>query len=899
MFTYINDNFLHAPSTDLSRDVVKLLVGIMKAQATEVFIETMGPGSAKGAGLRSKLCHQAALLYGAVVEEVKEFVGKGVLIQAWSLMIQSKAKHFASQAQYFRALADQGAHKYGEGLARLAVAENLAREGLQQAKYLAAGFSTTTTSTSLAPDAPANLLELTKAHLALVSDARVKAQKDNDVVYNETIPSEASLAPLDKGKDVAEPIAIHDVYATPEVQKIVGPDLFVRLVPLSVHESASMYSEEKAKLARQEAEKAELGDVELAAALEYMGLPASLERFRTGGNGQAALADPGPQVRTWVDEVRANESQGTLDSQLQRLQSLQASASSTLEATSAALEDESRECEKMRSTFQHLWTQSPSSAYTKGFRQDLSSHRESLALASQSDAQALRLWKSVRQDALLLAGPSNEPLERAVAAAIASGGGAPANLLDNDPSEDEETEMAKHVEAISDNLSRLNKIKRERGEVLKDLKERIQADDISQLLILNRKASPGTEPALFASELEKYRPHQQRIAATLHHQQATLAEISQEFKALTEGGKARQLQDQFAGAEVRKRELVQRLGKAAQAYAEVRAGVQRGLHFYGDLVELVQGLKRQVDGFVAQREGERSQLASAAEMQQRLEGPKLTSPYSQLSSAPATGLETQMGGMNLGSRSPALSSGGGQPPSWQQQHQYPYSSGPSPAPSSVSSPPPLPQPRSPSAAAPSPYSFLPSSGAFATSGAHTPAVGAPVSTNWSSSVVSPLPRQSSYPPLGQAGYVSHGQPPAPPQVPRPPAQPMYGSSAGSGAGASLYGGLPAPSQPVGTGGGSYLPPPPAPVAYQSTGQQQGQYGAPPPPPSQSHSPYQPQSYYGASPPPAPPQQQAQYSGYGGAPAGQQAQGGPYGQPPAPPRPGTYGSYQAGGQPRGY
>src|SRR6266545_530602 len=39
MLTYINENFLHAPSTDLSREVVKFLINIILAQATEIFFE--------------------------------------------------------------------------------------------------------------------------------------------------------------------------------------------------------------------------------------------------------------------------------------------------------------------------------------------------------------------------------------------------------------------------------------------------------------------------------------------------------------------------------------------------------------------------------------------------------------------------------------------------------------------------------------------------------------------------------------------------------------------------------------------------------------------------------------------------------------------------------------------
>lgn len=88
MFTYINDNFLHAPSTDLSREVVKALVGLMGAQATEVFIETMGPAAVRGAGLRAKLCMQASSLYAGIIEDVKEWVTKGVFIREWSNLIQ-------------------------------------------------------------------------------------------------------------------------------------------------------------------------------------------------------------------------------------------------------------------------------------------------------------------------------------------------------------------------------------------------------------------------------------------------------------------------------------------------------------------------------------------------------------------------------------------------------------------------------------------------------------------------------------------------------------------------------------------------------------------------------------------------------------------------------------------
>lgn len=328
---------------------------------------------------------------------------------------------------------------------------------------------------------------MTKTHAGLVADAKTKAQKDNDIVYNEVVPSEASLAPIDTGKDVAEPIAIHDVYASPDVQKIVGPDLFAKLVPLSVHESASMYSEEKAKLARAEADRAELADVELAAALEYMGLPASLERFGDNAtSGGATLSDPGAQVRGWADELRREEQSagGRIEDLLRRRDALRSTAARQLDDAARDLDAESRECEALRNKYgSHNWDQPPSAPLTRGYRAALRAHRESLEQAKASDAMAQGLWDGARRDVGLLLDAA--ALERTFVEAVAESGGAGSvdktvNLLDADdgPGEEERSELEQQrtrVARISEALSKLSKVKKERADVLKDLKERVSA----------------------------------------------------------------------------------------------------------------------------------------------------------------------------------------------------------------------------------------------------------------------------------------------------------------------------------------------------------------------------------------------------------------------------------------
>lgn len=85
MFTYINENFLHAPSTDLSRDTVKTLIAIMLAQAQEVFLEKQ-IADGKKSGMLAKLAAQAGLLYAQATEGVQENCAKGVFDKSWVTM---------------------------------------------------------------------------------------------------------------------------------------------------------------------------------------------------------------------------------------------------------------------------------------------------------------------------------------------------------------------------------------------------------------------------------------------------------------------------------------------------------------------------------------------------------------------------------------------------------------------------------------------------------------------------------------------------------------------------------------------------------------------------------------------------------------------------------------------
>lgn len=105
---------------------------------------------------------------------------------------------------------------------------------------------------------------------------------------------------------------------------------------------------------------------------------------------------------------------------------------------------------------------------------------------------------------------------------------------------------------------------------------KVQTDDVSHLLLLNRRnanVAPGTETSLFAGELEKFRPYQQRIGATVHHEQVVLQEVSALWRALRDFAGRGQSAKKWEEKERRKKDAVKRFERARDGYMEVRDGL--------------------------------------------------------------------------------------------------------------------------------------------------------------------------------------------------------------------------------------------------------------------------------------------------------------------------------------
>jgi hypothetical protein len=275
---------------------------------------------------------------------------------------------------------------------------------------------------------------------------------------------------------VATPISIQEVYGNADVQKVIGQDIFIRLIPLSVHESASVYSEEKAKLVRSEVEKTEGAEGEVKSALDSIGVREGLIRFKAMVEGSIGGEDEVPlDVKRWRQDIGLMEDREPVERLLAQLNSLKEKVGGELHASSRDLEIESKDCEALRLVHEHLWTQDPSASLTKTMRQDLKSHFTALEAASSSDEQVVRIWEAVRGDIQLLLSPQVEDIFRASTEQKSTPG---ESLLDLDEGSEmkdaeEKKKIAQLVNEIEERLGRLNKIGKERNEVLKDLKDKV------------------------------------------------------------------------------------------------------------------------------------------------------------------------------------------------------------------------------------------------------------------------------------------------------------------------------------------------------------------------------------------------------------------------------------------
>jgi hypothetical protein len=141
----------------------------------------------------------------------------------------------------------------------------------------------------------------------------------------------------------------------------------------------------------------------------------------------------------------------------------------------------------------------------------------------------------------------------------------------------------------------------------------VHNDDISQILILNKKSISNYEKELFQSELEKFRPHQNRLLQAKHKQSSLMKELTVAFNTLLQDKRVRSEQTKYESAQRQRAGVLNRYKRAYQEFLDLVSGLQGAKTWYTEMKETIESLEKNVQSFVHNRRTEGAQLLGQIE----------------------------------------------------------------------------------------------------------------------------------------------------------------------------------------------------------------------------------------------------------------------------------------------
>lgn len=547
-FDYMSNNFLNSPSIDCAAENTSFLSTLLHAEAQEMFLMTLinGPDASKRASLISKLAHTALNLY----EKCQEFYEDSSTAtfgttpygeDKWKDIITLKVHLYRAISTYNHLRVLEEAKKIGEAIAYGKLAVHEIKE---------AGFYKVYVKD-----------EIDLTGLKAVIEEKLKSLiKDNDFIYNDLIPADVSIESI-KTMDAVKPVTWEEqlkVYLEQVVDLCNGA--FKGIVPMEVYENESIYSEEKASLLRKEVEETDTADWEYQSFIEFTDLPKLIKdlesRYVHGGNGSSD--DPQyeimkQKITTWSKVVQDSNFKD-VRAQMQNI------------------------LDKRNEILTILSSVSPDQ------RENALKIKNSLVQASQSDDKIFASINPCLEEVNLLA---NHQLLWSIMSKFQIRNDEP-SLLDLDDSKNQQ--ILDRLHNIKHNQEILRLLKEERTRNLKDFKESLNNDDITQKLILLTGKPKKEMRVIFEEELTKFKPLSTRIEATIFKQNNLINDIKIK---LDEVFKLIGVQDKTPEQEntVKERQtFFDKVEKAFNQFVIFSTDLPKGLNFYDTLLKMTREL---------------------------------------------------------------------------------------------------------------------------------------------------------------------------------------------------------------------------------------------------------------------------------------------------------------------
>ncbi|OCF35794.1 pH-response regulator protein palA/RIM20 [Kwoniella heveanensis BCC8398] len=376
----------HAAGYDMTESFLGAIKEFVLGEAQECYWQqAVLQGSYKN-GLIGKLSMKVSEYYKNSLSSMNgsDYPSASFFPANWVAHITVKQMHFEAAAQYRLSQEDLEKSRYGEEIARLRVAEGLAKKGLEVGKKGVADSV---------------LSDLKNLHGA-VKAALDRAVRDNDLVYVSPIPPANQLAPI-TGVGMVK-VSIPTEVSEPVAWLMgggagVGP-LFSALVPYGVHLALSIYDDRKDTLVRELDGKREELDGVAASTLQSLNLPGSIQAL------ERPVGLP-PSLLKKAEEVDSAGGAERIRSLLKEVNRLSRANVQSLDEAMDILDLEATENESLQARQPHLQsTRQPSHIANQPLIATAQQYDATIKQAAGSDGTVKQKWEDWAELIEILAG---------------------------------------------------------------------------------------------------------------------------------------------------------------------------------------------------------------------------------------------------------------------------------------------------------------------------------------------------------------------------------------------------------------------------------------------------------------------------------------------------------------
>lgn len=557
-----------AKSQELNENFLNVLQYLNLAQAQICFYEKAvrdKKGGTMKAGLVAKLAKQVAKFYDQAVTFSRDKEVTRCIDQSWIYHMDFQRECFQGASEYWQAQAVKEdalatGRGFGEEITRLARAEEIFTNALTLGKSKRVHVATLSTA---------------ETFLDAVKRMKFTAVKDNNMIYHDVVPDTRSLseiAPIPMVKPSPLPSYPTNPNVSPE------PPLFADVLPKEVRSLLNQYRERVSAVVNQTESAALNATNSGRSSLSAIGLPGSLEVYKSGGSFPSNLWKKIQQLQARCGKGPGGLA-GDLASRVEDLERLADRAKSTMDGIEYSLRREESIDGSFRDRFPNY--SGPSSLHLS---EDIRCHVKVLMQAydvarSNDKTMISRVQGMEFQKHLRLLGMTLPELE----AQLPSGDGSSPtshNLVNTSELEEHLVKIATLFEA--------------REVAVGKLKTHVSDFDLAatdafiEALAGQTNLSVEDTEELLRTQLQALEPLTGAVTATLYEQQKVLEDVAQSNNAFNDARTNDPLQKA-------REDVIKQLEQGMSAYSQSSSQLNAGSTFYMDMQSRLTSLTQQCD----------------------------------------------------------------------------------------------------------------------------------------------------------------------------------------------------------------------------------------------------------------------------------------------------------------